>query len=275
MAARGFKRKSATNSLSTLGDAWSFHFHDDMWSQITGEEYTPNAPDPRSSHTCVLVHESAEHIFPATASMIVFGGMAKSRVTDVASVVSEVWRLDLQEHADNTVSGEWQLLHPSGTPPQARFDHAAIAHQNGLLVYGGCESSSAFSDVWQLEYTGSQINGFARPTDYRWRELYHSPSPPPYLPPPPYHPPPAPSAPPLSRQQRDDRHGPGHAAAALPAAHLLAAALRRYSRVTRRTLRAHRGPTRQQQHGHLRRAHPLALAYKLRVLERPDMAHAL
>jgi hypothetical protein len=65
-----------------------------------------------------------------TASMLVFGGMARPRATDSASVVSDVWRLALTEDGFR-ISGSWQRLQPLGRVPPARFDHAGIAYNDG------------------------------------------------------------------------------------------------------------------------------------------------
>ena len=122
--------------------------------------------------------------------MLVFGGMAKAKVTDKADLVNEVWRLALRA-TDSRISGEWLQLTPSGGPPVPRFDHTGVPYANGMLIYGGCESSSAFLDVWHLmagKVCGGTSDG-APPggaecgaTSYTWEVLHLDFSPPPIAP---------------------------------------------------------------------------------------------
>ena len=195
---RGFEQGS--NALSTLGDAWAFSYADDLWTRLYDAKNTKDGPNPRSGHVCALVNDVGQGA-DRTAHMLVFGGMAKSRATDPASLVNEVWRLNLRS-AGGVISATWLRLQPSGGAlPVPRFDHTAVPYENGMLIYGGCESSTAFLDVWLLapdpacggptpgaSSSGAVDDASCLASSYTWEPLHLDFSPPPVAP--------VPSAPP-------------------------------------------------------------------------------
>ena len=160
-----------------------------MWELLSTGEGT-DSPEPRSSHTCALVHDAGAE-GSRVGSMLVFGGSAKSRDTDTATVVADVWRLSMEESEGGTLTASWQQLLPSGAGPGARFDHTAIAYGGGLLIYGGCLTSAAFSDIWLLEDHGDDDDPLPLPEAYSWRQVHYL-GPPPPAPPFPMQPPPMP-----------------------------------------------------------------------------------
>ena len=161
---RGFTDSST--SLSTLGDVWSYDMQRWQWTLVSPSPswHDKHGPQPRSSHACALVDEDRR---AGTARMISFGGMAKAG--NDAHVVSEVWALELTDRrvagGGDHLTGAWRtltILNPIDGP-RARFDHSLVPYANGLLVYGGCEASLAFSDVWYL----SRVDRVS----YRWQHL--------------------------------------------------------------------------------------------------------
>ena len=160
-------------SLACRRDAWAFGYQTDAWTELFSSSSSSDGPDPRSGHGCALVNEEGPSTGERTANLLVFGGMAKSRVTDSASLVNEVWRFAMRA-TDTSISGTWSLLQPSGSAPVPRFDHTSVAYEEGMLVYGGCESSQAFLDVWYLSPTGEDT--------YAWEALHLDYSPPPSMP---------------------------------------------------------------------------------------------
>ena len=221
---RGAIRRGSTQSIITLGDTWALHFENDEWVRLS-DGSGEGDPAPRSSHTCSLVNPSGA---ANDGGMLVFGGSARSASTEVATVVADVWHLSLRENSAGRFQPSditWSQLQPSGVPPSPRFDHSSVAYRNGLLVYGGCLTSTAFDDIWLLEYTGA-ANTFD-PSAYAWRQLHSvGASPSPFLLMPPS--PPATNAsstPPssstaLASAPADVHDGPGarcaHSAVALP-----------------------------------------------------------
>jgi len=159
---RGFKGSS--NSISTLGDTWAFDAKEMDWTLLSSGGGT-SEPEPRSSHACAIVDDGQG---TETAEMLVFGGMVKNTVGD-SHVSNEVWKLELADPrhtGGNVVTARWSSVHARGTPPVPRFDHTALNYRQGLLIYGGCESTRAFGDVWLLEKLSS-LSG-----DYAWRQLH-------------------------------------------------------------------------------------------------------
>ena len=58
-------------------DVWSFHFQNDAWNQVSSGGGS-GSPEPRSSHSCALVHEEGA-TGQRTGTVLVFGGLATSR----------------------------------------------------------------------------------------------------------------------------------------------------------------------------------------------------
>ncbi|MGH7724466.1 MAG: Kelch repeat-containing protein [Candidatus Eiseniibacteriota bacterium] len=96
-------------------------------------------PFPREEHSAVI--DVPRH------RMVAFGGTVST-----GAVFNEAWTLDLLEEQG------WALLAPSGTPPQGRYDHAAIYDSVGqrMIVFGGRNVSGVyFAGVSQLSLAGS------------------------------------------------------------------------------------------------------------------------
>lgn len=96
--------------------------------------HAEDGPEPRSSHTCVLMNEAGSPGF-RTGDMLVFGGLAKTRNSGTGYVVSELWRFAMEESIPqnshtSAVAGKWELITPSGPGPVPRFDHTAVAYKN-------------------------------------------------------------------------------------------------------------------------------------------------
>ena len=126
---RAYPRFDARRLPPTHRDAWSFYYESDEWVRLS-DGTAQTDPSPRSSHTCTLVQSTGE-AGSLTGTMLVFGGSAKSRSTDVASVVADVWALTLTQDGRSRVSGVWSHVLPAGVTPNPRFDHAAVAYNNG------------------------------------------------------------------------------------------------------------------------------------------------
>ena len=176
-------------------DAWAFGYLSDTWTLLSNAASISDGPDPRSAPSCALVYEEGTAPAQRTAQMLVFGGMAKGREASGTRLVNEVWSLALKEF-DRKVTGAWtQIIPQGGGAPVPRFDHTGVPYKNGMLIYGGCESSSAFMDVWYLKPMEAKAGQAT--LSYEWIPLDTVQSPPPLAPSPalPPAPPPPPGAP--------------------------------------------------------------------------------
>jgi hypothetical protein len=116
-------------------------YNSETWSHALGnavawsQETTSPPPSARSGASGV--YDSARD------RMIVFGGR-----TGFSSWVGDVHALDFGTNV-------WQPITPSGTPPDARSEHAAIYDPVGdrMILFGGQNGSGALGDVWQLEFS--------------------------------------------------------------------------------------------------------------------------
>lgn len=76
--------------------------------------------------------------------VVLFGGEGGMTPTSLApSRHNEVYVFD-------TVTANLTLVKVAGTPPPARYGHAAVCWQNKVVIYGG-RGSSVLSDVWVLD----------------------------------------------------------------------------------------------------------------------------
>jgi len=112
-----------------LDDLWALSLRGTpAWSRLTP---AGNAPSARSGHSAIYD--------PVRDRIVVFGGFA-------LGLVNEVWALSLSG------TPAWTRLTPSGIPPSARQNHAAIYDPAGdrMLVFGGADQGGARNDVWAL-----------------------------------------------------------------------------------------------------------------------------
>jgi hypothetical protein len=114
---------------------------DPHWISIIANGTPPPA---RYGHT--MVYD------PVRDRMLIFGGNVFS------NALQDVWSLSL------TGTPTWTRLTPSGTPPAARFGHAAVYDPVGdrMLVFGGAgvvvttlAASPLYNDVWSLSLSGT------------------------------------------------------------------------------------------------------------------------
>ena len=168
---QGFVSGSA--SLSTLGDAWAYDMRRSEWTLLQDIRAEPALeplrpdngllPSPRSSHACAIVNSDPT---AGTADFLSFGGLAVRQYGSGANVVNELWRLHLIDQrvtgAGDLVQGTWQRVSSSTTHvPLPRFDHTAVVYNNAVLIYGGCASTSAYEDVWRLDFRGPDLSAGA------------------------------------------------------------------------------------------------------------------
>jgi hypothetical protein len=120
----------------------------------------PGAPPARQGHNAV--YDAVNN------RMIVFGGDSCQPdffTCSKATWFNDVWVLSNANGQGGTPV--WTQLSPSGTPPTPRAYSTAVydAASNTMIVFGGVQSSTAYSDVWVL----SNANGLGgTPT---WTQL--------------------------------------------------------------------------------------------------------
>jgi hypothetical protein len=105
------------------------------WESLSGGGAPPSK---RFAHTAVFD--------PVGKRMIVFGG-----TIDWRSGENDSYALDLSEGWDNAT---WSKLTPSGTPPPARYNHAAtyVPELQWMVVYGGTRNgNSQYNDGYALD----------------------------------------------------------------------------------------------------------------------------
>jgi hypothetical protein len=149
----GSNFNSLPNDVLSLSNANGLGTSD--WTTVIPSG-APGSPAGRTFHTAV--YDSGNSRF------VVFGGCAFTggRCT---TLLNDVWVLTNA----NGVGGPpaWVPLSPAGSPPAARWGHAAAydAVNNRMIVYGGDNGSQVFSDTWVL----SNANGLGgTPT---WTQL--------------------------------------------------------------------------------------------------------
>ncbi len=104
--------------------------------EVDGQWDQPPPPTARRGHAAVYD--------PVRDRMLVFGGI------DGGAFRSDVWVLNL--------AGEpkWTAITPSGTPPSARYGHAAVYDplEDRVIIYGGDDGLTQLGDVWTLSLSG-------------------------------------------------------------------------------------------------------------------------
>ena len=117
-----------------LNDVWALSLSDDLtWTQL---HPSGTLPEGRESGTAIY---DASH-----DRMIVFGGIT------CCIYLNDTWALSLSGNS------AWTLLVPNVVPPPARYGHSAIYDpvRPRMLVFGGANGGTAFSDVWALPLVG-------------------------------------------------------------------------------------------------------------------------
>ena len=117
-----------------LNDAWALSFSGSVsWSQLTG------SGGPSARYSAGAIYD------PDVDRMVVFGGYGP------AGELNDTWSLSLGP------SPTWTQLAPGGTPPLARYGHAAFynAISKQMFISGGWTSAGAhygtyLTDVWAL-----------------------------------------------------------------------------------------------------------------------------
>ena len=115
-----------------FNDVWAMSLASSpAWTQIL-----PTGSKPAARHGHNTVYD------PVRDRLIVFGGR------DVTGLRNDVWQLSLSG------TPAWTLLVPSGTPPTARDDAAAIYDpvRDRMIVFGGF-GPTWNSDVWELTFS--------------------------------------------------------------------------------------------------------------------------
>jgi N-acetylneuraminic acid mutarotase len=124
---------------SSRNDLWSYQAESNGWVQLTPSGTPPPA---RGGHAAVW--DAAQR------RLLVFGGF----VSGDDNFLDDLWSYQAE-------SNTWVQLTPSGTPPPARFWHAAVwdTAQRRLLVFGGrnwvCDEWTCvdiyFDDLWSYQ----------------------------------------------------------------------------------------------------------------------------
>lgn len=128
--------------------AWQFTLdRDPRWDPLAPAGILPSN---RFGHSAIYD--------PPRDRMLVFGG-------NTSGVSADVWALSLADPPT------WSSLQPSGTSPPARRYHTAIYDplRDRMIVFGGYDGVTPFSDVWSLWLT---------PTPPRWELMTPSGTPP-------------------------------------------------------------------------------------------------
>ena len=124
------------------GFGYPYHLNETWALNLSGtptwEQLAPvgSPPAPRRGHTAI--YDPAEH------RVLVFGGY------DDRVFYNDVWSLSLSG------ATAWELLTPTGTPPPARYGHAAVYDpvRQRMVVFGGY-NGNFLDDAWVLDLSGA------------------------------------------------------------------------------------------------------------------------
>jgi Galactose oxidase, central domain len=156
----GASASTVVNDVMALSNANGIGTSD--WTTVIPNG-DPGSPPARTYHSAV--YDAAK------SRMIVFGGCTFTGEFCTA-YQNDVWVLSNA----NGVSGApaWVQLAPTGTPPAARWGHAAAYDpiKNRMIIYGGDNQLVTFSDTWVL----SNANGLGGTP--AWSQLSPSGGPP-------------------------------------------------------------------------------------------------
>jgi hypothetical protein len=114
-----------------LGDSWIFDTQTKKWTPVM----SPNAPKYRAYHSCVAVGHK----------LILFGGSA---------CVGGPYQYYNDTYVFDWDTREWQLLKQDNyRKPLARNQHTCGLWGKYMIIFGGYNGSSIFSDVYALDVT--------------------------------------------------------------------------------------------------------------------------
>ena len=95
-------------------------------------------PCPRSGHSLTVVG-------PKT---VLFGGCGRKDKAPAASAFSDVFTADVSQPEYIT----WREEHVTGPVPPPRTRHSAVAiDKKRLLIFGGLDHRTRYSDLWVLD----------------------------------------------------------------------------------------------------------------------------
>ena len=143
-----------------LNDVWALSLNGaPTWIRLA----TANTP-PSGRFVHTAIYDTPQD------RMIVFAGIGAS------GAFNEVWSLSM------VPTSAWTQLSPSGTPPSARYAHAAIFDpvRDRMVVFGGFDGANPLNDVWTLSLSGSPIwnpitpSGTPPSARYRMSSIYDS-----------------------------------------------------------------------------------------------------
>ncbi len=127
---------SCTPSCYLYNDVWALYF---IGTSPTWVKLNPTGIPPSARYAQSAVYD------PVNQQMVVFGGY------DASEYKNDAWALSL------TNVTQWSSLPspPAGLLP--RSDHSAIfdPSRDRMLIFGGWNGTTYFSDVWALSLTGS------------------------------------------------------------------------------------------------------------------------
>jgi len=128
------------DGATPLGDAWALSLAGGTpaWSALS-----PSGAPPAARWGATGIYD------PVRDRVVVFGG------DDGGALLDDAWGLDL----GGAIA--WAPFAPSGTPPSARADHAAIydAGRDRMVMFGGRDSAGARDDLWSLTLGGAAGSG--------------------------------------------------------------------------------------------------------------------
>ncbi len=132
-------------------DTWALDPISETWKLVNASGSPPSPP--RISATAVYDHKRNR--------MLVFGGW------NSGAVYNDLWELDLTSGSES-----WQELSTYGTPPSPRQTPGIIDDANNrMIIFGGGDASSQFSDAWSLDLgslTWSQLSPSGTPPPERF-----------------------------------------------------------------------------------------------------------
>jgi hypothetical protein len=97
-------------------------------------------------------------VLPADAATTAIAGLSPSttyyfRIRAYGYRTASAWS---NVAGATTAPLNWELLAPSGTPPDPRTDHSAVcAAGSRMVVFGGISSSAVWNDLWTLDLSAS------------------------------------------------------------------------------------------------------------------------
>lgn len=122
------------NGSVALNDAWALSLAGaSAWTHLSP---TGTLPPPRAWHSAVYD--------PVRDRMLIFGGTGSTNLNDT-------WALSFAG------TSTWSQILPTGTPPSARFAHAAIYDpvRDRMVVFAGEAGIFAQNDTWALSLSGA------------------------------------------------------------------------------------------------------------------------